>query len=273
MESITYLWHDGFLFQNNRMACVFDYWTLPEGYDGPNLPFLNIMNSDKPLYVLVSHHHKDHFNPIIFEWEKIFPKIKFILSKDTFKHVAHKFKENSLYKGYKPNPDNIIVLKKGEQFEDAVLKVKAFGSTDIGNSYLVEADGKKIFHAGDLNAWIWKDESTPNEIRASLKAFTDILDDIFDYAPEIDYAMFPVDSRIGTDFFTGAYLFVRKIKVGKFFPMHFELGETELQKIKYHLDACDFRNYMNPERGEYICLANPMASYVSNSDNPGNTLS
>lgn len=33
------------------------------------------------------------------------------------------------------------------------MKVKAFDSTDEGLSYLVEMDGIRIFHAGDLNNW------------------------------------------------------------------------------------------------------------------------
>ena len=52
-----------------------------------------------------------------------------------------------------------VWLKKGDCYADDVLRVHAFGSTDVGISFLVEAEGKKIFHAGDLNNWHWMDEA------------------------------------------------------------------------------------------------------------------
>ena len=41
------------------------------------------------------------------------------------------------------------------------IKVKAYGSTDAGVSFLVTTSGgRKIFHAGDLNDWHWQDDSS-----------------------------------------------------------------------------------------------------------------
>lgn len=37
----------------------------------------------------------------------------------------------------------------------------------------------------------------------------------------IDIAMFPVDSRIGTDYMRGASQFIERIKTAAFAPMHF----------------------------------------------------
>lgn len=260
MIKLQYIWHDCFLFQNDNIAIVFDYWRDPHSKKGEIPDFINDLDKDKPFYVLVSHHHKDHYVKEIFDWNRLFPDIKFILSKDTAKFARHIIKENSIYVGTRPDPKNIIVLNSGEMYNDDYLRVRAFDSTDIGNSYVIEIGDANIFHAGDLNAWIWKDESSEEEVEAELKRFTGILNMIAEKYQTFDIAMFPVDSRIGTDYFTGAKLFVRKFDVKHFFPMHFGLGEKE-ENIKYRRDAARVENYVNPDRGEYICLQSPYSCF------------
>ncbi|MEI3154718.1 MAG: hypothetical protein V8S95_06185 [Odoribacter sp.] len=49
------------------------------------------------------------------------------------------------------------------------MRIKAFGSTDIGISFLIDIDNIRIFHAGDLNNWHWEEESTPEEIAGTEK--------------------------------------------------------------------------------------------------------
>ena len=38
------------------------------------------------------------------------------------------------------------------------LDIEAFKSTDEGVAFLVRAEGKAIYHAGDLNNWVWEGE-------------------------------------------------------------------------------------------------------------------
>lgn len=249
---------------------VFDYWKDPlieqENEEIPRF----ILEADKglPLYVLVSHHHKDHFNKSIFRWESLFTSVKYILSKDVARHIAYMLKPTSTFTGIRPTPDNVIILKPGMIYSDEILKIEAFGSTDIGNSYylsgsqLQNASNQTFFHAGDLNAWIWKDESSPAEINEAVTAYESILKTIADNHPEIDFVMFPVDSRIGSDYFMGAAKFVSRIDVKHFFPMHFGLGETSEIQNRYTYDACSIERYANKKRGEYICLTTPYSSFA-----------
>ena len=95
-----------------------------------------------------------------------------------------------------------------------------------------------------------------------MKTYESILDKIVSKYPEFDMAMFPVDSRLGTDYFTGAKIFLEKICVRHFFPMHFGLGDTSDEQMKYQLDAADVRNYANPSHGECICLQAPFSSFI-----------
>ena len=261
---IQYIWHDCFVVYLPEMTLVTDYWmdASSTGAQPEDFPrFLDEIPQDKPLYVLVSHHHKDHFARSIFRWESRFPLIHFIISADTAKSISYMLKPGSTYKGiYKPGPGKVTVLKPGESFSAGGLRILAFPSTDTGNSYLIEVQDKKIFHAGDLNAWIWKDESTRAEVAAAIRDYKLILERIKEVTEEIDVAFFPVDSRIGTDWCEGAAIFVRVFKVEYFIPMHFTLatpGHTILDRIA---DAVSFDNYRNPSRGRYLPLTVPCQS-------------
>lgn len=272
---IRYIFHDCFMVSHQGVHIIFDYWK--SGADA-NLKesapaFLDVIDADSPVYVIISHSHKDHYNPVVFEWARRFRNIKFIVSRDVWRRCRFIFSRSSIYNKVKPREDSLVVLDNMESYEDANVCVRAYPSTDIGNSYLVETQGERhcrIFHAGDLNAWIWKDESSEQEVaeaisdyRRALKPIRLYLDDNIRNScdVDIDYAFFPVDSRIGTDYFTGAAIFLQEFNVGHFFPMHFSLGDSEEieRRIK---DAISFEQYANKSRGEYIPLVTPGATFV-----------
>ena len=269
MTRITYIYHDCFLAELQELNMVFDFWKDPNTA-GESMPdFIKNADKEKPFYVFVSHHHKDHYTKRIFEWESLFPKIKFIISRDVARFARHILNPDSTYKATKPSPDNVIILGRGETYMDELIKVEAFGSTDIGNSYYItvkeglnEEDTITFFHAGDLNAWTWRDESTDEEIRKALDDYTAVLRDIASCHQSVDYAMFPVDSRIGSDYAEGARLFVNTLDVGHFFPMHFGLGENSGEIRQRERDATALKEYANRTRGEYICLQTPYSCYA-----------
>ncbi|MDE6768588.1 MAG: hypothetical protein K2J78_02560 [Muribaculaceae bacterium] len=267
MTQITYIWHDCFVVELPELIMVFDFWKDPVSPHNKMPEFIKNADKNKTLCVFVSHHHKDHFSKRIFEWESLFKRVVFILSEDAAKHIRHILNTNSLYKGIKPSGKNCVILSPGQQYCDAQIKIEAFGSTDIGNSYYIEvaelsAEKKSFFHAGDLNAWLWADESTQEEVAEALNNYKEILQSLSATHPKINYVMFPVDSRIGTGYATGARLFVRAIDVDHFFPMHFGLGESNEELQKRRLDAADVKLYANPDRGDYICLQAPYSTYL-----------
>lgn len=267
MFEIEYIYHDCFLIITPEAALIFDYWKPPV-QDGGVIPhFFRRIPQDRPLYVFVSHFHKDHYNKDIFSWPEIHPNIQFILSKDTARHAGHILRADTLYKGKRPESSTVHILKKGEDFQDEILTIKAFGSTDIGNSYAIEVNesGLKIFHAGDLNCWSWRDESTPEEIAEAEKAYRMELDPIAKEYPELDIVMFPVDSRIGTGYYEGAARFVKAIRVKHFFPMHFELADSQEELEKRKADAIAFEKYASGD-GEFIGLRASGDRYRNNKD-------
>ena len=187
------------------------------------------------LYILASHFHPDHFHPEVLKWKEQKPDIKYIFSKDILKRRRAK-------------ADDAIYLKKGDAYQDELLTIKAFGSTDVGISFLIETEGRRIFHAGDLNNWHWKDESTPQEVAEAEGNYLKELDIIAKETSVMDLVMFPVDPRLGTDFMRGAQQFIDRIKTSVFVPMHFWERPAEVMA---------FGPYAESKGCRYIVLSVP----------------
>lgn len=220
---LTYIFHSGFVLETEQAILVFDYWMDPcsvmEG----------VLRSEKPLYVFSSHFHEDHFSRAIFEWKKRKENVTYILSKDILRHKRATKEEADAWMG------------KGASWSDENVSVKALGSTDIGVSWVVEIEGKRIFHAGDLNNWYARflPEAVPGQTIyseefeeyinpiAHEKQYLGELKDIRKVADGFDIVMFPVDSRIGNGYTLGGRQFIERFKVGLFVPMHFVAGGFE----------------------------------------------
>lgn len=218
---IRYLYHDGFMIETKSHILIFDYYndsssggrSLNEGVISED-----VLKSKKDIYVFVSHSHGDHFNPIIFKWRDINPKIKYILSSD--------IKAKDIY------PENKMI-SEGEIIELNDIFIKAYGSTDVGISFLVKTDGINIFHAGDLNLWHWKDESDEYNIQMS-KDFKSKVNKIIE--KQIDIAFFPVDPRLEEYYYLGGEYFIKELSPKLFIPMHFwdkhEITQSFAEKLK-----------------------------------------
>ena len=97
--------------------------------------------------------------------------------------------------------------------------VKAYGSTDIGISFLIKVDGLTIFHAGDLNWWHWKEDSLDEQLLAE-SLFKAHIEKLKEEKP-IDIAFFPVDPRLEEFYYIGGEYFAKNIQPGLLIPMHF----------------------------------------------------
>ena len=203
---IRYLDNSGFALEEGGVLLVFDCWKFPENGQGRlEEGFLcrEQVRKYEKAYIFVSHSHADHFNPKIFDWAG--PGVTYLLD------------------GEIAAPQGVLAQKLacGQEFADEVLRVIAHPSTDIGISFQVEAFGKTIFHAGDLNCWHWAGENTPAEEAEARQAFSQALAEIASKMPRADLTFFPVDPRLGTLLDDGALEFLRQIPCGLFIPMHF----------------------------------------------------
>ena len=77
---LTYIYHSCFVLETDSCCVLFDFYKDTDKTNG----FVHgeLLKSDKPLYVLSSHSHFDHFNPEILTWAEKRNNIHFILSKD-----------------------------------------------------------------------------------------------------------------------------------------------------------------------------------------------
>lgn len=204
---LHYLFHSGFAVVSDHIAVVIDFY---EDTTDAMTGWLHhvLLPSDKKIYVLSTHFHPDHFNKEILEWKNVHPDIVYLLSNDIKRH-------------HRAHAEDGIFLKKGDVYDDGTVRVKAYGSTDSGDSFLVSLEGKTFFHAGDLNNWHWSGESNPREIKKAENDYLAELKYIMLDVKEVDVTLFPVDRRIGGDYSKGARQFLQNIKSTIFVPMHF----------------------------------------------------
>lgn len=205
---LVYIYHSGFAIEGNGFSILFDYYRDARLADGSCYVYDHLLRREGPLYVFASHFHPDHFNPEILTWKAEKPDIVYLLSRDILKHRRAKEGDGHF-------------LRVGEVFQDDILRAKAFGSTDVGVSFLLDLEDKKIFHAGDLNNWHWLDESTPAEVKDAEGRYLKEIGRLREETDHLDLAMFPVDPRLGTDFDRGARQLVDRLRIRIFVPMHF----------------------------------------------------
>lgn len=236
---LTYIYHSCFALETEKVTIIFDYFK--DSCEAPQSGLVNSYLFTRPgrFYVLSSHSHYDHFNKEILQWRLRKPSIRYILSKD-------------ILGCKKAREEDAFFIDKGEEYEDSLLSVKAFGSTDAGISFLIEVDGKKIFHAGDLNNWHWNEESTPEEVREAENHYLRELETLAECTSHINLVMFPVDPRLGKDYMRGAEQFVSRINVDIFAPMHFDEEYAKANAFKQYAEAhgCRFMNL--DHKGETI---------------------
>ncbi len=215
--TITYIFHSGFALELEEAILVFDFWKDPRHV----MPL--VLMKQKPIYVFASHFHEDHFNSEIFQWKKQHGDVTYVLSKDIYKHRRADRSAGDVW------------LAKGGAWSDGRVDVRAMGSTDSGVSWIVEVEGKRIFHAGDLNNWFAArdgddlGEKNRNEGTKTLgidpeaheKRYLGELKDILKVTRSFDVVMFPIDARLGGEYMRGASQLLDRFDVRWFVPMHF----------------------------------------------------
>ena len=198
--NITYIFHSCFLLETSRHYYLFDY-------EQGDLPPMDVT---KPIFVLSSHGHDDHYNP------EIFPKlaaggmqqIKAILSDD----IDYDIPENT----------DILFVAPESEYDLGQQKLTTFRSTDLGVAFLIEDEGERIYHAGDLNDWVWDGES--EEYNAGMTARyrhqMDLLAKKLEQR-QIDAAFVVLDPRQEKDYDRGLCCFLEKVAAKKVYPMHY----------------------------------------------------
>ncbi|MGF7084058.1 L-ascorbate metabolism protein UlaG (beta-lactamase superfamily) [Lachnospiraceae bacterium PF1-4] len=199
MMKVTYIYHSAFLVETDHHVLIFDYYKgkLPE------------FDQTKPVYAFASHAHFDHYNKEILTWGATC-----ILADDI---VADK-SENIHFIG----PDMSMTL--GD------IKIQTLRSTDEGVAFLVACEGKKLYFAGDLNWWHWREESDAynQEMARNYQREIDKLK-----GEHIDLAFIPLDPRLEDAYYLGLDYFMKQTDTDVVIPMHM-WGKYQIQERLHH---------------------------------------
>lgn len=209
---VTYIYHSGFAVELETCVLLFDY------YKG-ELPH---WEKEKPIYVFVSHKHGDHFSLKIFDLVSQYDNVHFFLSSDV--KLSEKYLEkNHISPAVK---EKITTIGKNQKLsfpaEEAETKmvpltIETLRSTDEGVAFIVEIEGRTLYHAGDLNWWHWEGEPSPfNEDME--RDYKKEIDDI--NGRNFDLAFVPLDPRLGDAYGLGMDYFLSHTEAKRIFPMH-----------------------------------------------------
>ena len=223
--NITYLDHSGFLVEWNNCYWLFDYFKgqIPQ------------LDSSKMLLVFVSHSHGDHFNPEIFDLYNKHPMTTYLISSDIKIDEKTKPKYGITDEVYQ----RIIVVKSNEEYElfdqdNISIVVNTLKSTDKGVAFIIRYKEKTIYHAGDLNLWMWigDDKQYNNDMKARFyKEITKLK------GMSIDIAFAPLDPRQEDWYSLGINALLDTAKVRYVFPMHFWDKPETIKWYKLELEV------------------------------------
>lgn len=196
---ITYLHHSGFLVETETKLLLFDYYTE----SGKKAYFDPAVYPDKTIFVFVSHAHEDHYDRRILAWASL-PNVRYVLSFDVRTEVG--FEGRTLH------------AEPHQTYDFDGISIKTLQSNDEGVAFLVKADGKTIYHAGDLNWWHWNGE--PDAFNADIeKSYTTEINRL--KGEKIDVAFVPADLRLQDKYFWAVNYFLQTVGAKRLFPMHF----------------------------------------------------
>lgn len=190
---INHIYHSGFVIELEESVLIFDWYAgeLPD------------FDPAKKVFVFVSHGHADHYSPRIWDLQKKYRSICYILECCTAPER----------KG-----DNILHVQPGRHYYIRGVNLYAIRTNDEGVAYGVNAEGCYFFHAGDLNIWHWND-SSEQENAYSLKIYRSQLRKISSHV--FDAAMVPLDPRLEENAPKAIEEFMRTVECRWVFPMHY----------------------------------------------------
>ncbi|WP_018247348.1 MBL fold metallo-hydrolase [Orenia marismortui] len=235
---IHHLFHSGVAIKTSNHFLIFDYYndTPKKGIrkiDNGVISKKDLNKEENPI-VFVTHSHHDHFNPIIFEWEKWNEDITYILSDDI--EVEEE--------------DNRYIMKKYQEINwSNDIYIKTYGTTDQGLSYYVEVDGLNIFHSGDLNWWHWKKFSSEKQ-QVEEEDYKKEIEKLKE--KDVDIAFVPVDPRLEEFYHLAGRYFAETIKPKLLIPIHFSDNYAITKNFSKEIKDLQVDGAIIEKRGEKI---------------------
>lgn len=201
---VTFLAHSGFAVELEQVCLLFDWWK-------GELPPLS---ADKPLLVFASHRHEDHFNPAVFSLDDGSRPVRFLLGHDirlTERNLAR-------WRVSAETAEKCLSLGGNDRTQPLPgIAVETLPSTDEGVAFVVTAEGRTIYHAGDLHWWHWEgeDKAWNRNMEVNFKRYLVPLE-----GRTLDLAMVPLDPRLEGAADWGLTYFLEHTDPRRVLPMH-----------------------------------------------------
>lgn len=229
---ITYLGHSGFLVETETHLLLFDYYT-------DTIP---AFHKTKPLLVFASHHHPDHMNGSVFSICNTHPEVHYILSYDIDQTLPTHYGVTD-YQSVRP--DTTLTV--------ADCTIQTLHSTDCGVAFLVQCDHKTIYHAGDLNLWLWPGMEKSQSF-AMMRRYMEYTKPLQDH--HVDVAFLTLDNRQGDAAFCNIDYYLRHFDMDTVIPMHY-FGTTEIaDRLCADPSSEPYRHKIHKmEEGEVVTLS------------------
>lgn len=200
--NVTYIHHSGFLIETEAYYYLIDY------FQG-SIPALNPC---KPVLVLASHKHHDHYQKSVFS----------ILKDMGMQHI-YAVLSRDIPSGARPEDVPCLLVSAGKRYElPQGQELVTFRSTDVGVAFLIRDGQKLVYHAGDLNDWVWAEEPEADNQRMTEKyqEQIDLLAQELDGCA-LDAAFVVLDPRQEQDYDRGMLYFLQHIPCDCVYPMHY----------------------------------------------------
>ena len=201
---VTFLAHSGFAVELEQVCLLFDWWK-------GELPPLS---ADKPLMVFASHRHEDPFNPAVFSLDDGSRPVRFLLGHDirlTERNLAR-------WRVSAETAEKCLSLGGNDRTQPLPgIAVETLPSTDEGVAFVVTAEGRTIYHAGDLHWWHWEgeDKAWNRNMEVNFKRYLVPLE-----GRTLDLAMVPLDPRLEGAADWGLTYFLEHTDPRRVLPMH-----------------------------------------------------
>ena len=200
--NVTYIHHSGFLIETGACYYLIDY------FQG-SIPALNPC---KPVLVLASHKHHDHYQKDVFS----------ILKDMGMRHI-YAVLSRDIPPGARPKDVPCLLVSAGKRYElPQGQELVTLRSTDVGVAFLIRDGKERFYHAGDLNDWVWAEEPEADNQRMTEKyrKQIDLLAGQLD-GRALDAAFVVLDPRQEQNYDRGMLYFLQHISCDCVYPIHY----------------------------------------------------
>jgi L-ascorbate metabolism protein UlaG (beta-lactamase superfamily) len=226
MLQVTYIHHSCFVVELDHTILVFDYFPAEAVEQVAYQGVMPTLDAAKEIFVFASHCHRDHFSLEVLRWAKKYPHICFVLSKD-IRLGNHYLQRNGIDPTVK---EQIRFVTPRNRYQVGDITVDTLRSTDAGVAFVVEAEGQRIYHAGDLHWW---NAGMENELNAKVigNAYKKEINCLKNR--HIDVAFVVLDPRLGEGYALGMEYFLQHVEADVVFPMHLWKQYDLIQRLRH----------------------------------------